>query len=80
MDDVYERFNHLLTSLDLVWLDPELFSQAVVAKGAPLHQCWGFIGGTPRPIACPIRNQRIMFSGHKRTHCLKFQVYRLFLV
>lgn len=80
MDDIYERFNHLLTSLDLVWLDPEMFSQAVEAKGAPLHQCWGFIDGTPRPIARPIRNQRIMFSGHKRTHCLKFQVCRLFLV
>ena len=62
MDDIYERFNHLLTSLDLVWLDPELFSQAVEAKGAP--QCWGIIDGTPRPIARPTRNQRIMFSGH----------------
>lgn len=80
MDDIYERFNHLLTSLDLVWLDPELFSQAVEAKGAPLHHCWGFIDGTPRPIARPIRNQRIMFSGHKRSHCLKFQVCRSFLV
>ncbi|KAK2552030.1 hypothetical protein P5673_027052 [Acropora cervicornis] len=39
MDDIYERFNHFLTSLDLVWLDPEMFSQAVEAKGAPLHQC-----------------------------------------
>ena len=67
LDDIYERFNHLLTSLDLVWLDPELFSQAVEAKGAQLHQCWGFIDGTPRPIAHPIRNQRVMFSGQKRT-------------
>ena len=75
MDDIYERFNHLLTSLDLVWLDPEMFSLAVV-----LHQCWGFIDGTPRCIARPIRNRRIMFSEHKRTHCLKFQVCRLFLV
>ena len=78
MDDIYERFSHLLTSLDLVWLDPELFAEAIEAKGAPLHRCWGFIDGTPRPIARPVRNQRVMFSGHKRTHCLKFQV--VFLV
>ena len=74
MDDLYDRFKHLLDSLDLVLLVPELFSQVINDKGAPLNQCWGFIDGTARPIARPIRNQRIMFSGHKRTHCLKFQV------
>ena len=74
MDDIYDRFHHLLDSLDLVWLDPEAFAKAVHEKGAPLTWCWGFIDGTPRPIARPVRNQRIMYSGHKRTHCLKFQV------
>ncbi|KAK3746104.1 hypothetical protein QZH41_015521, partial [Actinostola sp. cb2023] len=73
MDDLYDRFLHLLDSLDLVWLNPELFSQAIHNKGAPLNQCWAFIDATARPITRPIRNQRIMFSGHKRTHCLKFQ-------
>lgn len=66
MDDIYDRHAHLLDSLDLVWLDPEIFSQAIHAKGAPLTQCWGFIDATPRPIARPIRNQRIMYSGHHR--------------
>ena len=74
MDDLYDRFKHLLNSLDLVWLDPELFSKVINNKGAPLNQCWGFIDGTARPIARPIRNQGIMFSRHKKTHCLKFQV------
>lgn len=74
MDDVHERFGHLVISLDLVWLDPELFAKAISTKGAQLRQCWGFIDGTIRPISRPIRNQRIMYSGHKRTHCLKFQV------
>lgn len=74
MDDLYDWFKHLLSSLNLAWLDPELFSKVISNKGAPLNQCWGFIDGTARPIARPIRNQRIMFSGHKRTHCLKFQV------
>ena len=79
MDDIHDRFHHLLDSLDLVWLDPEMFAQAIHEKGAPLTECWGFVDGTPRPITRPIRNQRIMFSGHKRVHCLKFQVlYKTF--
>ena len=32
------------------------------------------ITGTPCPMAHPTRNQHIMFSGHKRVHCIKFQV------
>ena len=68
MDDIYDRFHHLLDSLDLVWLDPEAFAEAVHEKGAPLTGCWGFIDGTPWPIARPV-------CGHKRTHCLTFQVY-----
>lgn len=74
MDDLYDRFKQLLDSFDLVWLDPELFSQVIDNKGAPLNQCRGFIDGIARPTARPICNERIMFSGHKRTHCLKFQV------
>ena len=50
------------------------FAEAIERKGAPLTSCFGFIDGTTRPIARPIRNQRIMYSGHKRIHCLKFQV------
>ncbi|XP_029209260.2 uncharacterized protein LOC114973009 [Acropora millepora] len=51
IDDLYTRFNHLLDSLDLVWLEPSLFADAIQRKGAPLDQCWGFIDGTARPIA-----------------------------
>ena len=68
------QHKHLLESLDLVWMDPAAFANAVHAKGAPLNQCWGFIDGTAHPISRPTLNQRIMFSGHKRVHCLKFQV------
>ena len=66
----------LLSSLNHVWLDPQHFANAIHSKGAPLKQCWGFIVGTVRPISRPIRNQKIMFSGHKRVHCIKFQVRR----
>ena len=74
LDDVFEKFKERLTSLDHVWLNPQAFSDAVHAKGAALENCWGFIDGTVRRIARPIRNQRVMFSGHKRVHCIKFQV------
>ena len=74
VDDIYTRFNEPLTSLDLVWLDPAAFSDAVHSKGAALNNCWGFIDGTVRPVARPSLSQNIMYSGHKRVHCLKFQV------
>ena len=74
INDVHHRFNDLLSSFDHVWLDKQQFASAIEAKGAPLSQCIGFIDGTVRPIARPTVNQRIMFSGHKRVHCVKFQV------
>ena len=57
-----------------MWLDPEVMSNTIHAKGAPLSQCWGFIDGSARPIARPVKNQNVMYSGHKRIHCIKFQV------
>lgn len=50
------------------------FAFAIQRKGAPLSTCIGFIDGTVRPIARPVVNQQIMYSGHKRVHCIKFQV------
>lgn len=79
MDDIYARFNHLLNDLNLSWLDPAHFAEIIHQKGAPLDQCWGFIDGTVRRISRPVRNQRIMFSGHKRVHCIKFQVCNMLL-
>ncbi|CAB3981116.1 Hypothetical predicted protein [Paramuricea clavata] len=73
INDIWTQFSHLLNSLDLFWLDPAVFSNATHQKGSPLDQCWGFIDGTARPIARPVRNQNVMYSGHKRVHCIKFQ-------
>ena len=73
-DDICDRFGLLLRDFDHVWLDPESFAVAVHEKGAPLQHCFGFIGGTVRPIARPTVNHRIMYSCHKKVHCLKFQV------
>ena len=57
-----------------MWLDAATFAKAVHEAGAPLDDCWGFVDGTARPIARPVKNQSVVYSGHKRYHCLKFQV------
>ena len=56
-------------------LDPGAFSDAVHSRGAALDNFFGFIDGTVRPVARPSRNQNVLFSGHNRVHCLKFQVW-----
>ena len=55
-------------------MDKSAFSDAIHRRGAPLTSCIGFIDGTVRQITRPTRNQRHVYSGHKRVHCLKFQV------
>jgi hypothetical protein len=49
------------------------FADAIHSAGAPLDCIWGFVDGTARPMSRPLRHQRIMYSGHKRQHVLKFQ-------
>ncbi|XP_070533023.1 uncharacterized protein [Ptychodera flava] len=41
VEHIYEEFGHLLTSLNLVWLDLVTFAEAVHNKGATLDNCWG---------------------------------------
>lgn len=75
-DHVVNTQGHILQDLDQPWLQPyhlDEFAQAIHHKGAALYNCWGFVDGTSRPICRPGENQRIMYNGHKRVHCLKFQ-------
>ncbi len=73
LSDVHHRFAHLLSSVDQPWMDHEAYCSAVVAKGAPVDNVFGFIYGTLRHICRPGQKQKEMFSGHKRCHGLKFQ-------
>ena len=76
VDDIYNRFSHLLTDLNQPWLCREnlkSFATAVHNKGAALDNCWGFVDGTVRPICKPKHDQRAVYNGHKRVHALKFQ-------
>ena len=73
---IHDRFGDLLNNLDRPYLSTgnlSIFAEAIKNKGCPLDKCWGFIDGTIMPICRPKENQRQVFSGHKRVHCLKFQ-------
>ena len=77
LDHVYNNFGYLVNDLSrLWWLSADhldTYSEAIMDKGAPLSNCWGFVDDTVRPISRPVRFQRVVFNGHHRVHALKFQ-------
>jgi hypothetical protein len=50
-----------------------LYSKLIFDKCNAANMIWGFIDGTLRKACRPIRFQRAAYSGHKRTHGIKFQ-------
>ncbi|ETV85573.1 hypothetical protein H257_03281 [Aphanomyces astaci] len=75
LDHIYSNF------AEIIFLDRDRisklheFSQAVVAKGAKVHNVWAFIDGTVRECRRPEGNerQRTVYNGHKRRHTVKYQ-------
>ena len=71
-----------LYSLAVQYLsDPTLFhhrmpryAEIISAKCGLRANIWGFIDGTLRRTCRPTYHQKLMYSGHKRTHGMKFQV------
>ncbi|CAH3142632.1 unnamed protein product, partial [Porites evermanni] len=51
----------------------QTYSEAIRDKGAASENCFGFVGGTVRPISKPGVNQSAVYNGHQRVHALKFQ-------
>ncbi|KAF8600003.1 hypothetical protein BDV93DRAFT_419038, partial [Ceratobasidium sp. AG-I] len=71
---IYKRWSHILY-FDHYRLNPVKlaeYASAVHHKGAALPNAWGFVDGTLRRTARPVRNQRIVYNGWKRIHALKF--------
>ena len=69
------RFGHLL-KLPAYFTEPERlrrYADAVWSRGSRFGNCVGFIDGTLRQIARPSKNQRGVYSGHKKVHGIKFQ-------
>ncbi|KAE8253008.1 hypothetical protein A4X06_0g1770 [Tilletia controversa] len=50
------------------------YANSIAAQQCPLENLWGFIDGTVRATARPMRNQKEYYSGHKRHHGHKYQV------
>jgi hypothetical protein len=74
---IYENLAHLLCNFDQRWLSHvnlDTFASAISNRGVTLSHCWGFIDKTHRPICRPTINQKMLFSGHKRVHEIKFQI------
>ena len=72
---IYERFAHLVgwDSAQLNTKKLEEYAAAIYSKGASLDCAAGSIDGTLREICWPKKNQRVVYSGHKRKHGLKYQ-------
>jgi hypothetical protein len=70
-----------LHSLSLRYLDsPSIYRGRMPYYAALIHQkcglvdsVWGFIDGTLRKICRPTYFQKQAYSGHKRSHGIKFQ-------
>lgn len=74
---IHQNKGKLLNNLNNIhWLTEQrlqIYAQSLLSKGSSIHNCWGFIDGTPRAICRPSQDQQEYFSGHKRFHCLKYQ-------
>ena len=76
VDTIDQEHNHRITQWNDTLLNPallETYARAIQQIGSPLHNCFGFIDGTVRPVCRPDQNQRIVYNGHKRVHGLKYQ-------
>jgi hypothetical protein len=71
---LWQRWKHLLRFDPRLLTQPKLawFAAAFKSKGAPLDCIAGLIDGTLQKNAHPVRNQRIVYNGWKRIHCLKY--------
>ena len=72
---------HALHALSLQYLDnPSIFqhrmayyAERIFAKCGVVRTVWGFIDGTLRKTCRPSFFQKLLYSGHKRAHGIKFQ-------
>lgn len=80
LDFIYNTHRHRITQWNHNVLNPaalQIYSNVISGKGAALHNCFGFVDGTVRPVCRPGEHQRVIYNGHKRVHALKFQCVAL---
>ena len=76
LDFIYQRHHHRLELSNLYFLKPpylQRYADAVAKKGAPLYNCFGFVGETIARICRPVLNDRKVYNHDTRVHGVKFQ-------
>ena len=73
VDALYEFAFRFLNNPALYKPRMQLYASLIQNKIGIVDNVWGFIDGTLRKTCRPTRHQRVMYSGHKRAHGLKFQ-------
>ena len=79
IDHIYEDFGHLRDNRSLECWGPQFprFAHAIRRRGrrgrCPLLNCVGFVDGSVQRLDRPGRFQRILYNGHKKCHCVKWQ-------
>ena len=73
---IYQRHHHGLElrnlhSLQLPYL--QKYEDAVARKGAPLYNCFDFVGGTIACICIPVLNEMVVYSHDTKVHGIKFR-------
>lgn len=80
LDFIYENYSHLVTDWNRNVLNAaglQTYAEAILRKGSPLDNCFGFVDRTVRPIARSDTWQRVVYNRHMRIHGLKFQSHTL---
>ena len=70
MDIVDQQWGRLLNSFNQLLLRPDLlesYREAIFRKGFALNIVWRFIDGTTRPCTRHRCDQRLVYSGDKRS-------------
>ena len=66
----------LISTMQQNWLSRKslkMYADIIHDKRTPLDNCWGFVNGNTRAVCRPGQHQRVLYNGHKRYHCIKFQ-------
>ena len=79
IDHIYHHFAHLRDNRSLECWAPHFpdFAAAIRRGGrkgpAPLKNCVGYLDGSNQYVSKPHLNQGVLYNGHKRKHCVKWQ-------
>ena len=71
LDFIYNTHRHRITQWNHNVLNPaalQIYSNVISGKGAALHNCFGFVDGTVRPVCRPGEHQKVIYNGHNRVH------------